>query len=157
METPLVFEYKEFPINRSGDKGKIGSKKPLLKLASKEFPNRKVDCLVDSGADKSISFKTVGEVWFGITFSKYDKIENRIYGLHTCPDTSCAKHPHKAPAYQKPITFLVGDKDVALNVIWLDRGFNPNEDLPFILGRDFFDYFDILFKQRKEEFLLFPH
>lgn len=156
MIKPIIFDYKEFPINRMGSRGEISSKKPLIELTSKKYSKRKIHCLVDSGADSSISFKGVGEGWFGLTFSDKEKIPNTISGLHTCPNFECAQHPNKAPVYLKPVTFKIEDRDITLNVRWLDRGFNPNEDFLFILGRDFFDYFDILFKQRDEEFHLYP-
>ena len=155
MVKSIIFDYREFPINKGGDRGKLSSKKPLIELASKEYSNRAVHCLVDSGADSSISFKSVGETFFGLKFSEEDRIPNNISGLHTCPNFNCEQHPHKAPLYLKPIIFKVGNKDITLNVRWMDGGFNPDEDFLFILGRDFFVYFDILFKQTDEKFCLY--
>ncbi len=156
MTEPIIFDYQEYPINRQGSYDEKGSKKPIIELTSEEYPNRKVHCLVDSGADSSISFRQIGEIFFGLKFSNEDKIPNTISGLHTCPNFKCEEHLHKSPVYLKPVKFKIEDKNVTLNVRWMDRGFNPNEDLLFILGRDFFDYFDILFKQREEQFYLYP-
>lgn len=155
MVDPIILDYKEYPIRRSGDRGEIGSKKPIIQIASRDYPNRKVDCLLDSGADSLISFKAIGETFFGISFSKEDEIPNNISGLHTCPDFKCEKHPDKTPLYLKPVTFRVNERELTLNVRWLDRKFNPMEDFLFLLGRDFFEYFDVLFKQRNEQVCLY--
>ena len=156
MTQPLILDYKEYPIEKRGNRGKLGSKKPLIELSPKEFPNRKVWCLIDSGADSSISFKQIGEIYFGLKFSEKERIPNDVSGLHTCPDINCGQHPKKAPLYLKPIAFQVDGKNITLNVRWIDRGFDPKEDFLFILGRDFFEYFDIMFKQREQECWLYP-
>ena len=156
MPNPLILRYREFPINKQGSRGKIGSLKPMVELASKQNPKNKILALVDSGADSSISFKQIGETYFGLNFSKEDEIPNTISGLHTCENFQCKDHPHKAKCFRKMITFIVeGATNISLNVIWIDRKINPSEDFLFILGRDFFTYFDILFKQNEEEFHLY--
>lgn len=64
MAEPIIFDYQEYPINRQGSYDEKGSKKPMIELTSKNYPNRKVHCLVDSGADSSISFRQIGEIFF---------------------------------------------------------------------------------------------
>ncbi|HLC46696.1 MAG TPA: hypothetical protein VJI75_03055 [Candidatus Nanoarchaeia archaeon] len=154
MVKPIILNYIEYPISRQGSKGEPASNKPMLEMPITE--KRKIACLIDSGADRSISFKNIGEVWFGLKFNKEDEIDKKISGFHSCPDEGCEKHPVKAPQYLKPISFKMGGKNILLNVIWIDRGQNLDEDVLFVLGRDFFDYFDVLFKQREEQVWLYP-
>jgi hypothetical protein len=150
----LSVPYREYPILKQGSGGKLGSNKPLIDLEIKNT-TRSIPALLDSGADRSISFKDIGEKWFGLEFTNQDKFLQGISGLHTCNKNDCEDHPNKATAYLKPVNFILKEKEINLNIIWLDRPFNAPDDVLLILGRDFFNNFDILFKQREEEIKLF--
>ena len=153
MVWPLVIDYQEYPINRHGSHGELSSMRPVIDIRHEGMI---IKALVDSGADRSVSFKQVGEV-LGLDFTHDRSVVSNLYGLHRCDREGCELNPLCLKTYEKPLSFSVGDKQVVLPISWIERKFNVETGFMLILGRDFFSYFDILFKQRDEQFALFPH
>ena len=127
----IIFSYVEY-------------RKKLKPLADIKFngKDRTINflALVDSGADRSCSFVSIGEK-LGIDFSDYDKQDNVATGVSGAD----------VPGYIAPISFSIGGYEITLNVAWMDIPFDAEKHYFFILGRErFFEEFDILFQESKK-------
>jgi len=119
--------------------------KPLADIKFKYTNNKSINfpALVDSGADRSCSFVSIGEK-LGIDFSDYDEQDNVATGISGAD----------VPGYIAPISFLIGDYEVTLNVAWMNIPFDPEKHYFFILGREkFFEEFDIIFRESKKKII----
>lgn len=93
--------------------------------------------LIDSGADKSISFKAIGKV-LGIKFS--GKPTDKITGIDRV-----------VKGWKRPISIEFCNQRFSIDVVWLNKRFNAEEDILMILGRaPLFDKFDIEFKNNSK-------
>jgi hypothetical protein len=96
-----------------------------------------VDTLIDSGSDYNISFKIIGEAFFGIRFPR--KTTAEIIGIDK-----------KVRGWRIPVEIDFCDEKFTIDVIWLNRVPNPEKNILMILGRNpLFDKFDIEFKRNK--------
>jgi len=112
--------------------------RPLI-FADFLFPREKISVLslVDSGSDTNISFKEIGKS-FGIKFS--GKPDHKVEGIGKTL---------KGWKYPVEMEFL-GQK-FSIDIIWINKGFDAEEDMMMILGRNpLFDKFDIEFKENKK-------
>jgi hypothetical protein len=134
-----IFDYIDFPRSRPRKRPVISI--PFLNLAN--GAELSFTCLIDSGADESISFKSIGEA-FGLDFSRRDKTS--VDGLTGSCD-----------GWKAPISFKVANRTITLDVIWLDKEFDEESDYPFVLGRNgIFKEFHIIFRaDEKVAFLPF--
>ncbi len=136
MAKDIVFSYIEHRKNL----------KPLVDIRFKYADNVAINfpALVDSGADRSCSFVAIGRK-LGIDFSDYDREDNVATGVSGAD----------VPGYIAPISFLVGEHEITLNVSWMDIPFDPEKHYIFILGRErFFEEFTIIFEERKKSIIL---
>lgn len=136
-----TFSYIPFPMQKRD--GCAQKPRPVI-LIPFELPEKtitentsRIASLIDSGADKSVSFKEIGES-LGIIFS--GSPTEPVDGL-----TGSEK------AWKKPVRMKIGDEILLLEVLWLNRQMDTASDYPFILGRDtLFDAFDIEFVQNSK-------
>ena len=128
--------------------GKIPRPIIHLPISSSSINKKNIACLLDSGADYSTSYKVIGEIYFGLKFTPNDRINMQITGVDTCPNRNCEMHPCHSPVYRKEINVNFNGKKITLPVLWFDRGFNAEEDILLLLGRDFFEHFNVTFKQK---------
>ena len=115
--------------------------KPLADIQFKYTDNKAINfpALVDSGADRSCSFVSIGEK-LGVDFSDYDEKDNVATGISGAD----------VPGYIAPISFFIGDYEITLNVAWMDIPFDAEKHYFFILGRErFFEEFDVIFQESK--------
>ena len=160
---PLKFSYYKFQ----------GNLRPIGRfIIEHETVQTPFLCLIDSGADVTVSYKIIGENMgikfdrsqlepiFGIGFNEMCQNCNENMGKKLiCP--KCKKGVDLSLfAYRKKVNLIIpeyGDK-ISLDVLWVVKDFNPNEDLAFMLGRkDFFEKFDITVRENKKMFTLSPH
>ena len=150
----IILHYQEYPVSRKTRSTETTSLRPVIDIG---IPGKtKVKAIIDSGADRSISFVEVGTNIFGIDFSKDPLFPHTVSGLHSCSKNDCEFHPGNLKQYERSIEFYVDKFPVILNIIWINRRMNPERDFPILLGRDFFNFFDILFKQAQEIIELYP-
>ena len=117
--------------------------KPLADIQFKYTDNKAINfpALVDSGADRSCSFVSIGEK-LGVDFSDYDKKDNVATGISGAD----------VPGYIAPISFFIGDYEITLDVAWMDIPFDAEKHYFFILGRErFFEEFDVIFQESKKK------
>ena len=97
-----------------------------------------IDALIDSGADESISFKIIGELFFGLKFS--GRPTEEITGID-----------RNVRGWRKPVQIEFCNETFSIDVIWIDKKHDPAKGNPtMILGRNtLFDIFDIEFRKNK--------
>lgn len=129
----------EFPFFRIGNR-----KYPFIDIDLRYINNRKegVMCLLDSGADKSVFPKDMGDE-LGIDFSEAKVVD---------PPTGIAGKI-AAKCYSTPLRIEFLGTMFMTEVIWID---NPN--ISPVIGRiGFFDEFDVYFKQASDKITLVFH
>lgn len=134
--------------------------RPLARLTIENEDNEfKIPylCLIDSGADETTSFVSIGKD-LQINFEKCPKEIVGGIGSDICPNCK-NKVPNKLIAYRKQINVIIeGYKEkISLDVLWLIKEFDPQTDFAFMMGRKtFFEKFDIIFQENKKKFNFKP-
>ena len=110
MSEEIIYRYTEH----------LGTERPVILLPFSNPENESIvielNTLVDSGADKSHSFKEIGEV-LGIKFPEKASIQmSGLYGTES--------------GWSAPIQTSIGGKKIIIDVVWANRVFNPEEDFP---------------------------
>ncbi len=148
--TLYPFKYIKFPPF-----GREPKFRPMIRI---RFLNTKAslpdfDALIDSGSDITLSYESFGRQ-LGIDFDdpkvrrKSEQqsgwpFEDQISGLAEAP----------IPVYVVPVHMLINGQESLISMRWLRMPFNPETDLPVILGQDSaFSLFDIHFSRRQMKF-----
>ena len=116
--------------------------KPLVNIKFQYAGNKEIffTALIDSGADKSCSFVTIGKK-LGIDFTDYDLQKDIAFGLNG----------KGVSGYLVPISFWIGEHCITTEAAWLNTKFDSERHYPFLLGREkVFDKFDIVFQEHKK-------
>lgn len=136
---PLVFDYLDFPNIKERD----STSRPAIRFVL-EYKGTKMPYLglVDSGADKSISFAIMGAS-LGIKFNESQLTP--ISGIGAEDEF----------AYKYGVNLIVDNHHILPVLIhWIQRPFNPNKDIPLIVGRELFAEFNITFKHKDKKLIL---
>ena len=131
----IIFEY--IPHNNK--------LKPMANIKFQYAGNKEIffPALIDSGADKSCSFVSIGRK-LGIDFSDYDRQKDIAFGLSG----------KGVPGYIAPLSFWIGNNCSTAEIAWLDIKFDPQKHYFFLLGRErIFDHFDIVFQEHKKRII----
>lgn len=138
MAKPLVFNYEDIPTVRD-PRGRV---RPGIRLVLEH--NRitlPLVGLLDSGSDISFSFAVLG-LNLGIKFDP-----SQLTSLSGIGEK-------EELAYKFPVNIWLGDYAVPLLIHWINRPFNSSRDLPLAVGRDFFEHFDVTFRQKAKQIIL---
>ena len=103
------------------------------------YNNQNLDlwALVDSGADLCVSYRVIGEMFFGMKFPK--ETTNHIDGIDK-----------KVFGWVIPVEIKFFDETFKIDVMWLKKKFDPTKNIQLILGRTpLFDKFDVEFRRNK--------
>ena len=102
--------------------------------------NFKMNALIDSGSDRTISFLNP----FGYQLGVGDELEGEPDELRGLSGTE--------KAFPKHIDIWIGSCRLNVPIFWITRPFKINEDYEMILGRKIiFDNFDVIFKQKEQK------
>ena len=102
--------------------------------------NFKMNALIDTGSDRTISFLNP----FGYQFGVGDTIEGEPDELRGLTGTEKAFPTH--------MDIWIGEHRLNVPIFWVTRPFKINEDYEMILGRKIiFDNFDVLFRQKEKK------
>jgi len=139
MTKKITFGYQNFPF------GGRNIRRPVAQfLIENDGRKQSFHCLIDSGADESMSFVEIGKE-FGLDFTDAERSYASGIGGD---DTLC---------FKKHILIHVGNRSIPILVLWQNRKMDPSKDFPFVIGRlVFFDKFDVIFEQSKDKFHLKP-
>lgn len=119
--------------------------KPMANIKFQYAENKEIffPALIDSGADKSCSFKSIGKK-LGIDFTDYDKQRDIAFGLNG----------KGVPGYIAPLSFWIGKNCITAEIVWLDIKFDPQRHYFFLLGREvIFEQFDIVFQEHQKRII----
>ena len=93
--------------------------------------------LIDSGSDANVSFRQIGE-FLGIKFSGR-------------PDAKIESIGKTLKGWKRPVEIDFLGKKVSIDVIWVNKKVNVEEDLVMILGRDpIFNKFNVEFRDNNK-------
>ncbi|MBI2076536.1 MAG: hypothetical protein HYT72_04790 [Candidatus Aenigmarchaeota archaeon] len=139
----FIFEYILFPLVETESNQLIRKKRPIALLPfvlpemTIEDNTTRIAALIDSGADKSVSFKEIGE---GLGLKFFGQATEPISGISG-----------ETKAWKLPIKVKIGDEEFVIEINWMDKEMDANSDYPFVLGREgIFDKFDIEFKSNSK-------
>lgn len=135
---PLVFDYLDFPNIKERDPTSRPAIRFVLEHKGAKMP---FIGLIDSGADKSISFAIMG-VSLGIKFDESQLTP--ISGIGAEDEWT----------YKHGINLIVGGHSFPVLIHWIQRQFNPDKDIPLIIGRELFAEFNITFKHKDRKLIL---
>ena len=103
-------------------------------------------CLIDSGADETVSFASIG-------------LDLRL-DFKNCPKGKIGGLAGDLIVYRKKINVIINgyEEKIPLEVLWIaNKQFDPNTDFTFMIGRKvFFEKFDVTFQESKKKFYLKP-
>ncbi|MBI1935878.1 hypothetical protein HYS31_05545 [Candidatus Woesearchaeota archaeon] len=134
---PIVFPYKYHDIVISGKLERVLRPMALVGVKRQNF---KMNALIDSGSDRTVSFLEP----FGYQLGVGDEIEGEPDELRGLSGTE--------KAFPKHIDLWIGDHRLNVPIFWIARPFKINEDYEMILGRKIiFDNFDVIFKQNEKK------
>ena len=133
---PIIFPYKQHDIVISG---KLESVFRPIALVGVKKENFKMNALIDTGSDRTISFLEP----FGYQLGVGDEIEGEPDQIRGLSGTEKAFPTH--------IGIWIGKHRLNVPIFWLTRPFKINEDYEMILGRKIiFDNFDVVFSQKEK-------
>ena len=119
--------------------------KPMANIKFQYAGNKEIyfPALIDSGADKSCSFVSIGKK-LGVDFTDYDKQKDIAFGLNG----------KGVPGYIAPLSFWIGNNGITAEIAWLDIKFDPQRHYFFLLGREvIFEQFDIVFQEHQKRII----
>ena len=119
-QEPIVFPYKFHEIVISGKLEKV--LRPMALVGVKRA-NFKMNALIDTGSDRTISFLNP----FGYRFGVGDDIEGEPEEVRGLSGTE--------KAFPKHIDIWIGEHRLNVPIFWLTKPFKINEDYEMILGR----------------------
>ncbi len=129
-----------FTLHPAVNNGKRSQRlRPVIELPFRYASGESLDIssLIDSGADRSVSFKEVGE---GLGIKFVGKPSEPVTGI-----------TGEESAWQKPVYVTIGNETIHIDVLWMDRKFDPDSDFMMSLGREkIFDVFDVSFTRDKK-------
>ncbi|HLF53841.1 MAG TPA: hypothetical protein VI544_01555 [Candidatus Nanoarchaeia archaeon] len=134
---PVVFPYKLHDIVISGKLERVLRPMALVGVKKENF---KMNALIDSGSDRTISFLDP----FGYQLGVGDELEGEPDELRGLTGTE--------KAFPKHVDIWIGEHRLNIPIFWITRPFKINEDYEMILGRKIiFDNFDVLFRQKEKK------
>ena len=134
---PIIFPYKPHDIIISGKLETVSRPMALVGVKKQNF---KMNALIDTGSDRTISFLDP----FGYQLGVGDDLEGEPEELRGLTGTE--------KAFPKHVDIWIGQHRLSVPIFWLTRKFKIAEDYEMILGRKIiFDNFDVIFKQREKE------
>ena len=134
---PVVFPYKLHDIVISGKLERVLRPMALVGVKKENF---KMNALIDSGSDRTISFLDP----FGYQLGVGDELEGQPDELRGLTGTE--------KAFPKHVDIWIGEHRLNIPIFWITRPFKINEDYEMILGRKIiFDNFDVVFKQKEKK------
>ena len=134
---PVVFPYKLHDIVISGKLERVLRPMALVGVKKENF---KMNALIDSGSDRTISFLDP----FGYQLGVGDELEGEPDELRGLTGTE--------KAFPKHVDIWIGEHRLNIPIFWITRPFKINEDYEMILGRNIiFDNFDVLFRQKEKK------
>lgn len=135
-EEPIIFPYKEFEITTSKGKEKIWRPLALVGLTRKNF---RLDALIDTGSDKTISWLNPIAHRLGLA-DQFDEGEptETIKGLFG-----------DGSAWYDHVQLWIGDHQLNVPIYWLTQEYSIDKGYQIILGgKIIFDNFDVIFKKK---------
>ena len=136
-QKPIVFPYKPHDIFISGKLERVLRPMALVGVMKENF---KMNALIDTGSDRTISFMDP----FGYRLGVGDDLEGE-------PDTIRGLSGEEK-AWPKHVDVWIGEHRLHVPIFWLTRPFRIQQDYEMILGRKIiFDNFDVVFRQKEEK------
>lgn len=134
----MIFSYENIP-NVRDPRGKV---RPGIRLVLEHnHVTLPLVGLLDSGSDISFSFAVLG-LNLGVNF----------HPSQLTPLSGIGENEEMAYKFQ--VNVRLGNYAVPLLMHWMRRSFNSARDLPLVVGRDFFEHFDVTFRQKARQIVL---
>jgi len=133
----VIFPYKLHDIVVSRKLERVLRPMALVGVKKQNF---KMNALIDSGSDRTISFLNP----FGYQLGVADDLEGEPDELRGLSGTE--------KAFPKHVDIWIGEHRLNVPIFWVVRPFKVNEDYEMILGRKIiFDNFDVIFRQKEKK------
>ena len=136
-ENPIIFPYKQFEITSSLGKEKIWKPLALVGLTRKNF---RVDALIDTGSDKTISWLDPLGYKLGIADDFEGEPTDTLKGLFG-----------EGSAWCKHTSIWIDDVQLNIPIYWITKKYDIEREYQLILGRKtIFEHFDVIFRQKEK-------